>query len=174
MKSAFAALFILATSSLAEWVTPPGGSADGWRQTLALQFMHSNFNPAGSAGEPYFFDAPADLAPQSGNSSSLRGFMVPRNYRVTGASLTRRVGSTYGVNPAEPINITVYNKTLDEHYLLFEVPSYHTHFPGPMVASNLNIRLLVGHEYSIAMARVAWETPPAAVRNLVALFMEEE
>ena len=136
--------------------------------------FHGTFNPAATAGSPYYFDTHGELAPQSGNNSSLRGFVVPWNYRITGASLTRRVGGTYGVSNAAPVAIMLYNKTLDQYSTLFPDVGYGTDFPAPMATNNLDIMLWASNEYSVAMGRVAWTTAPTSVRNVVILYIDKE
>lgn len=136
--------------------------------------FHGTFNPAATAGTPYYFDTHGELAPQSGNNSSLRGFVVPWNYRITGASLTRRVGGTYGVSNAAPVAIMLYNKTLDQYSTLFPDVGYGMDFPPPLATNNLNIMLWASNEYSVAMNRVAWTTAPTSVRNVVILYIDKE
>ncbi len=136
--------------------------------------FHGTFNPASTAGAPYYFDTHGELAPQSGNNSSLRGFIVPQNYRITGASLTRRVGGTYGVSNAAPVAIMLYNKTLDQYANLFPDVGYGADFPPPMATNGLDIMLWASNEYSVAMARVAWTTAPTSVRNVVILYIDKE
>lgn len=136
--------------------------------------FHGTFNPAATAGTPYYFDTHGELAPQSGNNSSLRGFMVPWNYRITGASLTRRVGGTYGVSNAAPVAIMLYNKTLDQYSTLFPDVGYGMDFPPPMATNGLDIMLWASNEYSVAMSRVAWTTAPTSVRNVVIIYIDKE
>lgn len=136
--------------------------------------FHGTFNPAATAGAPYYFDTHGELAPQSGNNSSLRGFVVPWNYRITGASLTRRVGGAYGVSNAAPVAIMLYNKTLDQYATLFPDVGYGSDFPSPMATNNLDIMLWASNEYSVAMGRVAWTTAPTSVRNVVILYIDKE
>lgn len=136
--------------------------------------FHGTFNPASTAGTPYYFDTHGELAPQSGNNSSLRGFVVPQNYRITGASLTRRVGGTYGVSNAAPVAIMLYNKTLDQYANLFPDVGYGSDFPPPMATNGLDIMLWASNEYSVAMSRVAWTTAPTSVRNVVILYIDKE
>ena len=136
--------------------------------------FHGTFNPASTAGAPYYFDTHGELAPQSGNNSSLRGFVVPQNYRITGASLTRRVGGTYGVSNAAPVAIMLYNKTLDQYATLFPDVGYGSDFPSPMATNGLDIMMWASNEYSVAMSRVAWTTAPTSVRNVVILYIDKE
>ncbi len=138
-----------------------------------LTAYHCMFNPAGTVGPHYFFDIHGELAPQSGDNSSLRGFAVPRDCRVVGASLTRRVEGTLGVSNASPVVLSLYNKTLGVHAPLFPDVKYGAQFPPPMATNNLDIMLWASNEYSIAMSRVTWLTVPKSVQNAVVLYLEK-
>ena len=170
---------IVAQSTASTWDPATGtlglNTNDACRVSAGtLAPFHGTFNPAATAGTPYYFDTHGELAPQSGNNSSLRGFVVPWNYRITGASLTRRVGGTYGVSNAAPVAIMLYNKTLDQYSTLFPDVGYGMDFPPPMATNNLNIMLWASNEYSVAMSRVAWTTAPTSVRNVVILYIDKE
>lgn len=138
-----------------------------------LTAYHGMFNPAGTVGPHYFFDIHGELAPQSGDNSSLRGFVVPWDCRVVGASLTRRIEGSLGVLNASPVVLSVYNKTLGVHAPLFPDVKYGAQFPSPMATNNLDIMLWASNEYSIAMSRVTWLTAPKSVQNTIVLYLEK-
>lgn len=142
----------------------PAGTLTAW---------HVMFTPAGTVGPHYFFDIHGELPPQNGDNSSLRGFAVPRDFRVVGASLTRRVEGTLGVSNASPVVLSLYNKTLGVHAPLFTDVKYGAQFPPPMATNNLDVMLWATNEYSIAMSRVTWLTSPKSVQNVVILYLEK-